>query len=251
MTAFVRPHYTRAPIAEAIIDIRVANPGEVALTAITEGVEALTDEFPSRLPIQQFQMGFQADANNPGTSMFTNNQELLGWRLVSKDQKRILQLQRIGFSYNHLPPYSDWGNFSSEARRYWSTFRKTLGAGDVSRIAVRVINKIPVPKAQVDISKYLTVYPVVPETLPSVANALFVQLQLSMPHIYPDARAIVNVANGPPDESGAHLILDIDLFLERIVSNDEEMWDILEKLGLEKDVIFEACITDEVREVIR
>jgi uncharacterized protein (TIGR04255 family) len=157
MTAFVRPHYTRAPIAEAIIDIRVANPGEVALSAVTEGAETLKEEFPSRLPIQQLQMGFLADANNPGSSSFTNNQELLGWRLVSKDQDRILQLQRIGFSYSHLPPYSDWESFSSEARRYWSTFRKALGAGNVSRIAVRVINKIPVPKAQVDISKYLMV----------------------------------------------------------------------------------------------
>jgi len=251
MTAFVRPHYTRAPIAEAIIDIRVANPGEVALSKVTEGAETLTNDFPSRLPIQQLQMGFQADVNQPGTGLFTNNQELLGWRLVSKDQDRILQLQRIGFSYSHLPPYSDWENFRSEAKKYWSTFRKTLGAGAVSRVAVRVINKIPIPKAEVDISKYLTVYPVVPETMPSIANALFMQLQLSMPHIYPDARAIVNIASGPPDESGAHLILDADLFIERIVSDDKEMWDILEKLGLEKDVIFEACITDEVREVIR
>jgi uncharacterized protein (TIGR04255 family) len=252
MTAFVRPHYTRAPIAEAVIDIRVANPGAVALSAVTEAADALAKEFPSRLPIQQFQMGFQTDASNPASSQFTNNQELLGWRLLSKTQDRVLQLQRVGFSYSHLPPYSDWENFRSEAKGHWSTFEKALGdAGGVSRIAVRIINRIPVPKTQVDLSKYLTVYPVVPESLPSTANALFVQLQLSMPHIYPDARAIINVASGAVDENGAHVILDIDLFVERIVSNDEEMWDVLEKFGFEKDVIFETCITDEVREAIR
>jgi hypothetical protein len=45
--------------------------------------------------------------------------------------------------------------------------------------------------------------------------------------------------------------LDIDLFIERPVSDVAEMWTLLHRLGIEKDVIFESCITDEVRKAIQ
>ena len=196
-------------------------------------------------------MGFQADAQNPASGQFINSQELLGWRLTSKALDRVLQFQRVSFSYSHLPPYSDWDNFRNEAKRYWESYRSATGVEGVTRIAVRVINKIPVPKAIVNLEEYLTVYPLIPQTLPSTANALFVQLQLPMQYIYSDARAIINVSSGHASEDDPHLVLDIDLFVERIVSSGEEMWETLEKFGLEKDVIFEACITDKVREAIR
>jgi len=32
---------------------------------------------------------------------------------------------------------------------------------------------------------------------------------------------------------------------------DDETWSILEKFGIEKDMILEACITDKTREIIK
>jgi uncharacterized protein (TIGR04255 family) len=249
--SFVRPHYSRSPIAEAIIDVRTANPSAVDLDSLERAALQLATEFPAQLPIYQYQMAFQADLKAPGEGQFSNNQELIGRRLTSKSLDRVLQFQRVSFTYSHLPPYSDWKSFSEEAKRYWPTYREATRLESVSRVAVRVINHIPVPSGEVDIQAYLAVHAVVPESLPSVANAAFVQLQLSMPAIHPEARAIINVASGQTNDKGSHLVLDLDLFVERIVPSDEEMWAIIDTLGLHKDKIFEACITDKVREAIR
>ena len=175
----------------------------------------------------------------------------MGWRLVSKAQSRVLQLQRIGFTYSHLPPYTDWNTFRDEARRYWTIFSNAVGQPAVSRLAVRVINKIPTPSTEINVKDYLSIYPLVPETIPAAVDAMFVQLQLAMPSIFPEARAIFNVASGQADANGPHLLLDIDLFVSRSVEKDEDIWSIIDRLGIEKDIIFEACITDKVKEAIK
>lgn len=250
MSEFIRPHYQNAPIAEALIDIRVANPDAVTLQQLTGIADALSSHFPNRLPMQQMQMGFQADPN-AGLGNFFNAQEQVGWRLAAKDQSRVLQVQRIGFTYSHLPPYTDWDTFRNEARRYWIAFRNALGQSEVSRIAVRVINKIPTPNTEIALTDYISIYPVVPETVPATVDAMFVQLQLALPNVLPDARAIMTVASGQADANGPHLLLDIDLFVNRLIGSDEEIWSTLEKFGTEKDAIFEACITDKVRKAIQ
>jgi len=248
MTQSDRPHYQRAPIAEAIIDLRLVEP--VSLETVKAAADRLKDDFPIQFPIYQFSVEIPAQSDEEQLAP-TNTQEFLGWRLTNKEQSRVILLQRQGFTFSHLPPYSEWSQFSGEARRHWTCFSEYLQSSDVQRVAVRIVNRIPVAAGHVDLKHYLNVYPLLPESLPSVANALFVQLQLSVPHIDPSARVIINVASGQQSESGPHLLLDIDLFVERKTSDVDEIWALLDKFGREKNVIFETCITDEVRKLIK
>jgi uncharacterized protein (TIGR04255 family) len=236
MSEFTRPHYERAPIAEALIDIRVANPDALTLDQLTAAADALANEFPIRHPIQQLMFGFQAAQPNAAPG-FMNNQEQIGWRLHNKAQDRVLQLQRIGFTYSHLPPYTDWVTFRDEARRCWDSFQRTVAAA--------------LPSNRIALEDYLKVYPVVPDKMPSTAAGVYLQLQFAMPKVLPDARVILNVASGQADANGSHLLLDIDLFSNQVVEKADQLWTILEKFGTEKDIIFEACITDKIREAIK
>jgi uncharacterized protein (TIGR04255 family) len=249
MSDFVRPHYSKPPIAEAIIDIRFADPDSVTIERLADVAGALAESYPVKQPIRHFEIGFQADTHL-GNAQFINNQAQTGWRLVSKEQDRVLQLQRIGFTYSHLPPYSSWEKFRDDARQGWKMFKSRFPNQGASRVAVRIINKIPVPSEGYSVKDYISLYPVMPEQIPSPVDAIFLQAQMGMPNIFPDARAILNVVTGQADQNGSHLVLDIDLFVERSIKDDEEVWSILEKFGIEKDVIFEACITDEVRKAI-
>lgn len=251
MSDFIRPHYSKAPIAEALIDVRISNPEGATVDVLTKIASALAPKFPTRHPIQHFEVGFQAD-NQQGSAQFINNQAPMGWRLLSKENDRVLQLQRIGFTYSHLPPYSNWSAFRDGARGCWNEFKAFLPDQRASRIAVRVINRIPVPDEPYFLHHYVNLYPNLPaKDFPSGLIASFVQVQLNIPHVFPDARAILNVNSGQRDANGPYLLLDIDLFVERNVEKDDEVWSILEKFGVEKDVIFEACITDKTREVIK
>lgn len=244
MSEFVRPHYPNAPIAEALIDIRLVYPDAVTLEQLTRAADEMIAAFPDRKPLHLVEFGFDF-AERQGS----NTHEQAGWRLEAKN--KVLQLQRIGFTYSQLPPYGNWETFRSEARGYWDVFRQSLSQSGASRIAVRVINKIPTPQAEISLEEYISVYPVVPAELPATATSAFVQLQLALPDVLPNAQAILKVASGRADASGPHLILDIDLFAVGVVENDDEIWSTLERFGIEKDKIFEACITDKVRKAIK
>ncbi|WP_167772391.1 TIGR04255 family protein [Bradyrhizobium frederickii] len=244
MSEFVRPHYRNAPIAEALIDIRVARPDLVTMEQITLAADQLAERFPVRHPMNTIEFGFDF-----GSNQTNNSQEQTGLRLECEN--RVLLLQRIGFTYSHLPPYTNWETLRDEALSCWNVFREATKQSAASRLAVRVINKIPTPEAEIALEDYLSVYPVVPTKLPTTAKAAFVQLQMAMSHVIPTAQAILNIASGHADANGPHLLLDIDLFAAGVVEGDEAIWNTIEKFGIEKDVIFEACITDKIREAIQ
>lgn len=56
----------------------------------------------------------------------------------------------------------------------------------------------------------------------------------------------------PPKPEVTSVVLDIDLFRETDVSTDEQsVWEFFEKLRERKNEVFEACITDNARRLIR
>jgi uncharacterized protein (TIGR04255 family) len=251
MSPTVRRHYANAPIAEAVIDVRVQTQTEPDFSRLTALADTLKERFPTRLPMSQLQMGF--DVQNPTMpARFTNSQQQTGWRLTSKDQDRVILLQTIGFTYSHLPPYTDWETFSAEAQQIWATYLEAVNPELAIRAAVRVINRIPVPAHEFNIDTYLNIYPKLPEAIPTLANLMFMQLQLPMTHVDASAKAVLSLASGQPGPDGSpSLILDIDLSIERPIALQDELWALLNRLGSVKDDIFEACITDNLREKIQ
>jgi uncharacterized protein (TIGR04255 family) len=239
-----RRHYSRAPIAEALIDIQTgAELGSLKnVEALAIGLQA---EFPTRLPIRHVQMGFQVEPG--GDPEFTKDQQTLGYRLDRPG--RVLQFRTNGFTYSHLPPYSNWPTFSAEAEKYWMLYAEAIKPILVSRIAVRVINRLLVPPGDTRLDSWLNFYPMSPVSLPADILSVIMQLQLPMKHVDPDAVAIVGLYNAPPAPGPSAIMLDIDFFVQRSMPIGEA-FKTLCVLGDAKDEIFEACITDQVREMI-
>jgi uncharacterized protein (TIGR04255 family) len=251
MSSAVRRHYANAPIAEAVIDVRVQTKTAPDFARLTSLAEGLKERFPTRFPMSQLAMGF--DVENPAMpARFSNSQQQIGWRLNSKNQDRVVLLQTIGFTYSHLPPYTDWETFSAEAREIWIKYLEAVKPELATRAAVRVINRIPIPANEFNIDTYLNIYPKLPEAIPTLANAIFMQLQLPMTYVDASAKAVLSLATGQAGPDGSpSLILDIDLSVERSVAIEDELWSLLDRLGSVKDDIFEACITDTLREKIQ
>ena len=76
-------------------------------------------------------------------------------------------------------------------------------------------------------------------------------MQLTIPHPDIECVALLNQALIEPRQPGlASIILDIDLFRQENVPQDEkEMWDFFEVLHDRKNDVFEACLTDKAREL--
>lgn len=239
-------HYARAPITEAVIDLRIETPEGLSVGVFNELQGRLQDNFPVRLPIRAIEMGFtnQVDAD----AEFHTAQEEVGVRLQTKSGDRVLQAQLAGFTLSHLPPYTNWEAFRTEAQAAWRVFLETTGARHVTRCAVRVINKLQLPDANV--REYTTLTPSVPSGPLGAVKAFFMQLQLPLDHVLQGGQVLVNVASAP-QELGTALVLDFDLFVAKEVdANSPEVWSILDTLSAAKNEVFELSITDKTREMI-
>jgi uncharacterized protein (TIGR04255 family) len=110
-----------------------------------------------------------------------------------------------------------------------------------------MINRVPLPAGDIRLDSCLNLYPTIPDSLPSDLQSLAMQLQLPMKHVDDAAVAILQLYSAPP--SPRSIMLDIDFVIQRPVPIDE-VFMMLNILGDAKDDIFEACITDAVRELI-
>jgi len=246
MTARVdRRHYSKAPIVEALIDIQIESESPISIDDIAMVADSLKTDFPTRLPLHVMEMGFTLAPD--GESEFSNQKQLLGLRLDKVG--RVLQIRTNGLTYSHLPPYTDWPKFSGEAQRYWEIYNNALNPVRAKRVAVRMINRIPLPAGDFQLDSCLNLYPTIPSTLPPDLQSLAMQLQLPMKHIDDASIAILQLYPAPPTTDGRAIMLDIDFIIQRAIPIND-VFSTLNVLGDAKDDIFEACITDTTRDLI-
>lgn len=246
----VQKQYSNAPITEAVIDLRVVLPEGFTVDRIADIHTHIIDSFPIQEPLYTgtglltFQPGLpvQIDANQQQNGFFFKN----------KDKDKIFQATLNGFSFNRLAPYKSWEEFSSDAKYLWEIYKEICEPLSVARVAIRFINQIKIPiKEQIDIQDYLRTVPEISPDLPQKnLSSFFMQLQVPQGDL--NCMLIINEALAQMTEPEfLTIILDFDLFSQQTwQSNDQEIWQLLEKLRLRKNQVFEACITDQTRRLI-
>lgn len=243
-----RRHYQKAPIAEAIIDLRVEPSERGDLKHLSDLCEAHSAEFPSISPIISAEGAFQFGSE--GESHASAKQVQIGFRAKSPDETRICQWQRTGFTFSRLPPYERWEPFRDEAKRYWLHFVEVTKPKKVARAAVRYINRIEIPDLRLDLKKYFRTSPEVSPDLPQEIAGFFMQVRIPQTDLH--AVAVINQTQAEqPTPAYVSIILDVDIyrvFDEQIA--DDYLWDYFEKLHARKNDIFEACITDNTRALL-
>ena len=242
--------YKRAPIVEAVIDFHTAFVTPPDLPALEAFARGLRDRFPLIQNINSFELSVAADGNG-GPVKSNATTEPLGFRLSTEKNDRILQVRKHGLAYSHLPPYTDWDQFLGELRPLWEGYAKVLQVTSITRVAVRYINRLQVRDGE-DIDHYINIAPRVPQEVSKQIVGYFAQMVLPAAELGPEYRVIVNSGvepNARPNTAG--LLLDIDVFCERAMSVESgDAWRILDLLRGHKNKIFEASITDKVREMI-
>jgi uncharacterized protein (TIGR04255 family) len=86
----------------------------------------------------------------------------------------------------------------------------------------------------------------VPKIIPNINN-FSSQFEGVVPEI--DGKVIVNTATAPsPLIDHVSLLLDMDLFKDQnLPQKDDELWDLLAAYRKQKNMLFEAFITDRAR----
>lgn len=239
-------HYPNAPITEAIVDLRVELEEGFELARLKDVGDTVKSEYPKQEEMVESGLQFAVGPDGGSASL---QRKTLGTKFVTVDGKQIFQSRLNGFTFSRLAPYDRWEPFRDDARRLWKAFRDVTAPAAVTRLAVRYINRIDIPGDKIDLKDYLRTSPEIAPELPQMLEGYFMQLQLPFSELA--GRCLINQTIVPPArEDVVSVVLDIDLFRDRDVPQDEEtIWRFFETLHDEKNNIFEACITDSTRKL--
>lgn len=241
-----QPHFSKAPITEALIDLRVSLSENVSLSQIEELGAVITSNYPSKenMVIGHFTFQLAAEFKAERTERFS------GLKFTSEDRRRILQARLDGFTFSVLAPYDRWESFRDESHRLWNLYQSFLAPVNIERIAVRYINRLDISGPAIEIGNYLKTFPQISADLPQLLSNYFMQLQIPVPDLM--GMLVINqTIVPPPGPDIVSVLLDIDLFRETQIPQDEsELWELFEQLRHRKNAAFMACITEKTKELI-
>jgi len=240
-----RPRLSKAPIIEAVIDIRVipSKPWDA-----TNLLSTIKPQLPDYLKIEETrEVKYQISSgksleNNPKTE----DLGCVGLRAQSNDGSYITQFNKDSFVLSRVKTYDKWEPFCNEARKLWQLYCELLQPKQAIRIGVRFINRIPVAKDGLKFNSYYK-SPQQPFT------NLDLPLQGFMHHDViqiPDSPYFVNLIKAvqplvDPNMDKVGLIIDIDVFLQKMVDcKFEVIAEYLKDMRWIKNEMFFESLTD-------
>ncbi len=240
----------KAPITEALIDIRVKIKDEINSEIFLKLYDNISDRYPKKTIRHKQEGKIEFKKGEPPISSMSDT--VLGYSFVSTDGKQIFQARLDGFTFSRLNPYDRWETLRDEAIELWQKYRELIFP-EITRVALRYINKfnIPIdPATPIQFEDYLKTSPIIPEKLPQGVSSFLSRVVIHNPEI--DAAAIVTqVFEGIIDPKFIPIILDIDVIRKKEMLSEEEAWDTLEKLRNFKNNIFFESITEKAKELFR
>lgn len=241
----VQQHYPKAPIAEAVIDIQVKASSDATLITLEDFCETEKQKYPERRNLREATAELRLTPGTEPSSSATQVQT--GYMCLNAAKVEIIQAKLNGFTFSRLSPYESWDVFETEGRRLWTTYRELIRPTEITRVAVRYVNRIDIPLPIKDFKDYFRTIPEVSNDLPQGLSGFFMQLHVPMEDV--GCMLLLNEALIPPAKEGVvSVALDIDLFrTQSIPQSEEELWRLFSVLHDRKNEVFEGCITDKTR----
>ena len=245
-------HLPRAPIVEAVVDIR-AQPvealDEAVVKACFEGRLTGYEFLDSQRGIQ-IEQEFSIAADKPSAPILRD----LGWkglRFRSADKKYIAQFNRDGFVLSRLEPYQSWEIFFEETVRLWRVYVELARPVEIVRAGLRFINKIQLPLGELQFERYLHAPPISPKGFDLPFFGFMHRDVLAVPD-HPYAINIIRTIQPTTTGSATRLslIIDIDAFTAHAFPFDEALLKrrLLEMRWLKNKAFF-GSITRKAKEL--
>lgn len=205
----------RAPATEAIIDLRTQPAEHFSIEDYSRLPAELVADYPDPKPISLQEFGVTAHADGRIGESKVMDHGCVGRRFTSTDNKHIVQLRKDGFTFSRLAPYTSWEDVWSAAEGWLAYYLETRGPVEVQRLAVRYINRLPLPAPDggVEMKRYLVAPPNVPPELNVFIDGFVNQVQVADP----DGRIRATLTQAmsptlPGERDVVPVVLDIDVF---------------------------------------
>lgn len=240
------PHLTKAPVAEAVVEIRVRLSRPVVQADFNGFRDRLKDQFPKvqniRYVTSHMQFGSDEELKNDvSTSM-------IGVRLDDREGRWVVQAKSDGLAISRLPPYESWDGLVATLREVWPVYVEVFEPATVLRLGVRYINRVLLPDAEnVDLDTLLTAGPKIPSGLPQTLTQFVTRVTFPLPAEGIILTVLQSLEPVLGDVAGrrAHVVLDIDAACEQTMSpTAPEMWGRLDSLRHAKNMAFFGSLTE-------
>lgn len=246
------PRLSKAPIAEAALEIRARATGDWEETGISEAVRTRLPEYPH----QEGRNIFQGGGSVVSGKQPRHELEDLGWcGVVAKNEnkRQVAFLERDRFLFSKLAPYSHWDAFQGEALRLWDIHGELARPMTLQRIAVRFINHFPLPQGELRLEPYLRVPPKPADTHLGLASILHRDALAVPGHDY---EVTVTCATQPAKILGDYIFwaLIIDVAVLTTTPHPLEDADLnrrLPEMRWLKNRAFFGTIADELKEMLQ
>ena len=244
-----REIFRNAPITEALLDIRVILSDNTGLDQLVAFHDNVRDRYPHKRDRKMWKGSIHVRAEGP--EIAGSGGGIDGFLFSSVDGKNIVQCRLDGFTFNRLKPYDRWETFRDEAFELWQSYVRIAAPKQITRVALRYINRIEIPLPITDFKDYVLTRPEIAPGLPQGLSNFFMQVTIPITNL--PAQSVITEAMEPITETKRlPFILDIDVFRQAAFDvSGQEAWEFFEKLHDLKNHIFFKSITPKAKELFR
>ena len=147
-----------SPLIEVLCEFRFAPSSAWDWTLPGRLYERIGQEFSERAQVNQFVLQVQEKSDNTeGSPQILNVPQRI--QLKRNDETALVQIGPNILVINHLQPYPLWEKFSKLILRIFSEYIDVYADFTLAGIGLRYINQIPIPTAEFDIGKFITLKP--------------------------------------------------------------------------------------------
>jgi uncharacterized protein (TIGR04255 family) len=245
------PTLPRAPITEALIDIRAELPEHIGLAELSGFNRGIEDTFTERTESRSVSTRIEvSESKDP--RLIVPPAEPDGFSFRAPTQRLVAQTRRDGFSLSRLYPYHDGNTFIDQAKEFWERYVRIAEPVRVTRVSVRNVNRILIPVGT-EFERFILTGPEIARSLPQ--NLLHFFLRLVIPDQATGALALVTETIAPADEAEIGVIpfvFDIEASLDvSLPPQSDGIWEVTSMLRKFKNRIFFRSLTTEAMESFR
>lgn len=205
----VFPHLERAPITEALLDVRVRARKDLQAGELQRVAVQLRDEYPVAEERRvQFSIPALGQAGVPSGPIDVHE-----YYYRSVDRRDVVQFRVDGFALNRLKPYQSWLVWFPRFKRLWSLYMQLARPESVTRVAVRCINLIDLPSGRHNLEDFLTAPPPVPKGLPDSIGGFVTNVALVEETDPPRWLNLTQALQGIGPEGTIQLRIDVEAFV--------------------------------------
>lgn len=237
--------YQNSPISEVVCEFQFGQDTSWDLTIPGLLYEKVQEIFPKRSQATSISMDILINQENVGQRI--GSAPIM--RFSTADDHFLMQVGAYLLSVNHLKPYSSWQTFLPLIEKSFSAYRAVATPKSIHRLGLRYVNIIEISKQNLTLDDYFEFLPSIGSHLPAITGPFLLGVQFPFENTRDVAKVQLSSLSGI-GTSTTSILLDIDYFLAQpeVIEPDISIsW--FNNAHTHVEEIFEACITDSLRDL--